>query len=106
MPVNLISSEWSSGSLIFKRKVSGTGASVTLGEDTAGLDFKVFGDTTGKSCLWDSSANKLIITGTADLGDSVNAVSYSVGGTVGISWTSGTAPTSMQIINGIVTYSH
>lgn len=104
MPVTKIKSEWSSGSLIFKRKVAATEASVVLGEDAAGLDLKVFGNTTGKYMLYDNSADKLIVVGTADLGDSVEANAYSVGDSAGVDFASGAAPTSMQIVKGIITY--
>jgi len=37
--------------------------STTLGEDTVGMDFKVFGDTTGKFFFWDASADTFNIEG-------------------------------------------
>ena len=104
MPATKLGSGWSSGNLVFKRKVAGTEASIELGEDTKGLDLKLFGTTTGKYCLWDNSADKLVVVGTADMGSSLNATAFTVGGTAGVDWTSGAAPTSMQIIKGIVTY--
>jgi len=104
MPVTKIKSLWESGSLVFKRMFAATESSVILGEDTKGLDFKVFGTTTGKYMQYDNSADKLIIVGTSDLGTTAEADNYTVGGTAGVSWTSGAAPTSMQIIKGIVTY--
>ena len=104
MGVTLIKSGWSSGKLVFERKVAATESSIELGTDTKGLDFKVFGTTTGKYCLWDNSADKLIILGTCDLGTSMEVDAITIGGTAGVSFTSGSAPTSMEIINGIVTY--
>ena len=38
---------------------------VTTGVDDTGVDVKFFGATTGKSWLWDESANKMIIAGDA-----------------------------------------
>jgi hypothetical protein len=38
---------------------------LTIGVDDTGLDVKFFGATTGKSLLWDESADSLIITGDA-----------------------------------------
>ena len=104
MPVNKITSGWSSGSLIFKRKVAATEAQVVLGEDDAGIDLKAFGETTGKYMLWDQSADKLIVVGTTDAGTSLEADAYTCGGTAGVDFASGAAPTSMQIIKGLVVY--
>ena len=103
MPVTLVKSSWSSGNLVFKKVGTGAATGITLGEDATGLDFKVFGDTTGKYMLWDQSADKLIVVGTADMGTSLNAAAYVVGGTAGADFASGTI-TSMQIVKGIVTY--
>jgi hypothetical protein len=36
---------------------------VNIGADTAGADFKLFGATTGKYCMWDASADTLFVTG-------------------------------------------
>lgn len=103
MSVTKIKSEWSSGSLIFKRKVAATEGSIVLGEDTAGLDFKVFGTTTGKYMLYDNSADKLINTGTADMGTSLEADAFTVGGTAGVDFASG-AITNLHVIKGVVVY--
>jgi len=103
MSVTKIKSEWSSGNLIFKRKVAATEASFTLGEDDKGLDLKVFGETSGKYMLWDQSADKLIVVGTTDAGTSLEADAYTVGGTAGVDFASG-AITSLQVIKGIVVY--
>ncbi len=104
MPVTLVKSEWSSGSLVFKKIGTGAATGITLGEDATGLDFKCFGDTTGKYMLWDQSADKLIISGTVDAGSSLEADAYTVAGSTGISWTSGASPTAMRIVNGIIVY--
>jgi hypothetical protein len=40
---------------------------VTVGVDDTGYDVKFFGATTGKSLLWDESADSLIITGSTSL---------------------------------------
>ncbi len=40
---------------------------VVVGVDGTGYDVKFFGDTSGKSWLWDESADKMIVTGTSDL---------------------------------------
>lgn len=44
---------------------------VTVGVDDTGQDVKFFGATTGKSWLWDESADKMIITGDTQLTGSV-----------------------------------
>ena len=43
-------------------------SNMTFGADAAGVDLKVFGDTTGYYLLWDASANKLISLGAIDIG--------------------------------------
>ncbi len=40
---------------------------VTVGVNGTGKDVKFFGDTSGKSWLWDESADKMIVTGATDL---------------------------------------
>src|SRR3972149_3924613 len=103
MPVTLVKSEWSSGNLVFKKIGTGAATGITLGEDATGLDFKCFGDTTGKYMLWDQSADKLVVVGTADMGTSLNAAAYTVGSTAGATFASG-AITSAQFINGLCVY--
>lgn len=103
MPVANLKSEWSSGNLVFSRKHSGTAASVMFGVDDNGVDVKMFGDTTGKYAMWDSSADKLIVVGTADMGTSLEADAFTVGGTAGATFASG-AITSAQFINGLCVY--
>ncbi|MHB8871235.1 MAG: hypothetical protein ACYC5G_02125 [Candidatus Doudnabacteria bacterium] len=103
MPTTLVKSTWSSGNLVFKKVGTGAATSIVLGEDGTGLDFKCFGDTSGKYMLWDQSADKLIVIGTADMGSSLEADAFTVGGTAGVDFTSGVI-TSLQVIKGIVTY--
>lgn len=103
MPVTNVKSAWSSGNLIFKRKVAGTAASVEFGVDDTGVDVKMYGATTGKYCLWDESADKLVVVGTADMGSSLEADAYTVAGSAGVDFTSG-AITSLEIKKGIVVY--
>ena len=45
---------------------------ITVGADTDGYDVKFFGDTTGKYMLWDESADKLIVSGAADITGNLN----------------------------------
>ena len=40
---------------------------VTVGVDNTGYDVKFFGDASGKSWLWDESADKMIVTGDASV---------------------------------------
>lgn len=40
---------------------------MTLGEDTYGMDFKAFGDTTSKYILWDASADTFYVLGALSL---------------------------------------
>jgi hypothetical protein len=47
-------------------------ATVTVGVDDTGYDVKFFGATTGKSLLWDESADSLIVTGTTTLVGTTN----------------------------------
>jgi len=77
MPVTNLKSYWSSGNLVFARKAAGTAASITIGASGATVNLTVNG--------------------------ALDATSYSVGGTAGTDFTSG-AITSLQVINGLVTY--
>jgi len=74
---------------------------LTVGKDDTGHDVKFFGATAGNYFLWDESANKLIILGTADLGSSCEADAYSVGGTAGADFDG--AVTNITVVKGIVT---
>ena len=44
-----------------------------LGEDTKGVDWKIFGDTTGKYVFWDASTDTLYVVGTLSLDGTFNA---------------------------------
>lgn len=48
------------------RNTAQTGT-LTVGVDDTGADVKFFGATSGKSWLWDESADKMIVTGASDL---------------------------------------
>jgi len=70
----LIKSKWVDGNLIFYDSATPTQYILTikcadgglvLGADTLGIDFKVFGATTGKYMLWDESLDNLSVVGTA-----------------------------------------
>jgi len=74
---------------------------LTVGVDDTGYDVKFYGATTGKYMLWDESADKLIVVGTADLGSTCEADAYTVGGVSGVDFTG--APASITVVKGIVT---
>ncbi len=104
--VTNVRSKWVAGNLVFHEAVIGNGAQIHFGEDDDGLDVKMFGATSGSYCLWDESADKLIINvGTADLGTSCEADAYTVGGTAGVDvGGDGTITTfTMTAVKGIVT---
>jgi hypothetical protein len=46
---------------------------VTLGEDTKGMDFKAYGDTTSKYIFWDASADTFYVVGTLSLTGTFNS---------------------------------
>jgi hypothetical protein len=48
-------------------------ATFTVGEDDAGHDVQFFGATSGKSMLWDESADKLLITGDCEVTGTLTA---------------------------------
>ena len=77
-------------------------AELTVGRNTEGYDAKLFGASTGKYWLWDASADKMIIVGSADLGSSCEADAYTVAGSAGCDFGPG-APASITIVKGIVT---
>lgn len=79
----------------------GVTGTVTVGVDDTGHDVKFFGATTGKYFLWDESADKLIVVGSADLGDSCEADAYTVGGVAGADFNGGV--TNLTVVKGIVT---
>jgi hypothetical protein len=55
-------------------------ATVTVGIDDTGYDVKFFGATTGKSLLWDESADSLIVTGTTTLVGTTNLDAVDIDG--------------------------
>ena len=57
-------------------QVDGT---LTVGVDDTGYDVEFFGATTGKSMLWDESADSLIVTGTVDVTGTVTADKVDIG---------------------------
>ena len=73
-----------------------------VGQDDTGYDVLFYGATASKYFLWDESADKLIILGTADLGTACEADAYTVAGTAGADKTWG-AIASMTVVKGIVT---
>jgi len=55
-------------------------APITVGVDDTGHDVKFFGATSGKSWLWDESADKMIVTGASDLlGNTQQTGTFTVG---------------------------
>ena len=67
MGVANVTSEWTSGNLIFKERVTGSGASIQFGEDDSGLDVVFRGDTSGASVTWDESEDALELAGGASI---------------------------------------
>lgn len=65
MPVTLVGSKWSSGSLIFYNRPAGSDARVDFGEDGSGLDVKMYGDTASCYFEWDQSADILKVVKTS-----------------------------------------
>lgn len=81
MPVTLVKSKWSSGSLVFYESVAGNGAQVVFGLTGSGLDVLFYGATSGSYALWDESADALkleeatlLLGGRASSGDGVTVV--------------------------------
>ena len=55
---------------------------VQVGVDGTGYDLKLYGDTAGKSLLWDQSADSLIVTGTTTLVGTTNLDAVDIDGAV------------------------
>ena len=55
-------------------------ATVTVGVNDTGYDVKFFGATTGKSLVWDESADSLIVTGTTTLVGTTNLDAVDIDG--------------------------
>jgi hypothetical protein len=62
-------------------------STVTVGVDDTGYDVKLFGATTGKSLLWDESADSLIVTGTTTLVGTTNLDAVDIDGATQIDGT-------------------
>ncbi len=88
MPVTLIGSKWSSGTLIFFTKSTGT-AVLTL-------------TTTGVTITPALTCASTLACASADLGTTCEANAYTVGGVAGVSKGAG-AVTSLTCVNGIIT---
>jgi hypothetical protein len=56
------------------------GGQINVGVDDTGYDVKFFGATTGKSLLWDESADSLIVTGTTTLVGTTNLDAVDIDG--------------------------
>ena len=91
----------SADSLVLNAANATIKGTVTVGVDDTGYDVKFFGATSGKYMLWDESADKLVVVGSADLGTSVEADAYTVGGTAGADFNG--AVTNLTVVKGIVT---
>ena len=59
-----------------------TQGTLTVGVDDTGYDVKFFGATSGKSLLWDESADSLIVTGTTTLVGTTNLDAVDIDGAV------------------------
>jgi len=57
-------------------------STITVGVDDTGYDVKLFGATSGKSLLWDESADTLIVTGTTTLVGTTNLDAVDIDGAV------------------------
>jgi len=66
---------------------------VSVGVDDTGYDVKFFGATSGKSLLWDESADSLIVTGTTTLVGTTNLDNVDVDGSFAIQQANSNTPT-------------
>jgi hypothetical protein len=62
-------------------------STLTVGVNDTGYDVKLFGATSGKSLLWDESADSLIVTGTTTLVGTTNLDAVDIDGAVQIDGT-------------------
>ena len=62
-------------------------STITVGVDDTGYDVKMFGATSGKSLLWDESADSLIVTGTTTLVGTTNLDAVDIDGATQIDGT-------------------
>ena len=72
-----ISGEAEAQALVGATTATGT---FTVGVDDTGHDVKFFGATSGKSLLWDESADSLIVTGTTTLVGTTNLDAVDIDG--------------------------
>ena len=93
---------WTIGSTAANVNITQKGT-LTVGANTEGYDVKFFGTTTSKYFLWDNSADQLIVSGTVDAGSALEADSYSVGGTAGVDFASGSV-SNLHVIKGLVVF--
>ena len=66
---------------------------INVGVDDTGYDVKFFGATSGKSLLWDESADSLIVTGTTTLVGTTNLDNVDVDGSFAIQQANSNTPT-------------
>jgi len=112
MPVTLIRSSWSSGSLVFYESTSiapsttynvftlGTGA-VKVGDTANDVDFQYYG-TGSVSAIIDCGAATFTLTGIDVITDGdCKAATYHVGATAGADFSG--AVTNITVVKGIVT---
>jgi hypothetical protein len=82
-------------------------STLTVGVNDTGYDVKFFGATSGKSLLWDESADSLIVTGTTDLIGTTNLDIVDIDGAVNIATTALVTgvltTTATQVANGGIT---
>jgi hypothetical protein len=65
---------------LYQMAVGNLTARINVGVDDTGYDVKFFGATTGKSLLWDESADSLIVTGTTTLVGTTNLDAVDIDG--------------------------
>lgn len=63
MPVTLIKSSWTSGSLQFLQTSSSGDASVNFGTDDVGVNVNFYGATSTVRAIWDQSADAMVMSG-------------------------------------------
>jgi hypothetical protein len=78
MPVANIKSTWKSGDLVFEKYLATANPQVEFGVDATGLDVIFYGDTTGKSMLWDESNDQLYLKGSFKFHDHLSTDDYAL----------------------------
>jgi len=105
-------SRWTDGKLEFYDGtqticiIPGSTGTFEFGESGEGMDVRFYGDTTGKSMLWDESADQLVINGSVDITGGFVADAYYAGttGTVGMDKTvTGGGIVQLTVVKGLVT---